>query len=154
MEDDLKDKPLPLGMVEHACNHQPLEGRGRRITARLKLHWWSAWQGDCGPFPAPPPFSSRSGKKPRETVWCVAFSSQNKGNRKLSAILVNHGLRAVLAWTAKEFHMVRSVLAAAPGCEQGGFFLLPSQPQPSGSQESLGQSTVGTGTQETRLWAF
>lgn len=118
-----------LGTVEHACSHQPLEGRGRRITTRLKSHWWFAWQGDCSLFSAPLPFSSRSGKKPRETVWCVGFSSQNKGNRKLSAILVNHGLLAVLAWTTKEFHMVRSVLAAAPGCEVDSFCYLVNHSQ-------------------------
>lgn len=56
----------------------------------------------------------------------MGFSSQNKGNRKPSTILINHGLLSALAWTTKEFHMVRSALAAAPGFEMDSFFYLVS----------------------------
>lgn len=47
----------------------------------------------------------------------MGFSSQNKANRKPSVILINHGLLSALAWTTKEFHMSRSLLAAEPGCK-------------------------------------
>ena len=38
--------------------------------------------------------------------------------------LVNHGPLSALAWTTKEFHMSRSVLAAAAGCEVDSFCYL------------------------------
>ena len=54
----------------------------------------------------------------------MGFSSQNKANRKPGMTLVNHGPLSALAWTTKEFHMSRSVLAAEPGCEVDSFCYL------------------------------